>query len=75
VKTQDLMDGMLVLLITKNVEKVNISLGIESFNWVSYAGEKDRNYEVEEGTQFFHNVEEFWNKVFDDDQLDKNLNT
>ena len=42
-----------------------------SFNWLSYAGEKGRNYAVEEGTQFFDNVEEFWNKVFDDYQLDK----
>lgn len=44
-----------------------------SFNWLSYAGEKGRNYAVEEGTQFFDNVEEFWTKVFNDYQLDKNL--
>lgn len=41
-----------------------------SFNWLSYAGEKGRNYAVEEGTQFFDNVEDFWKKVFDDYQLE-----
>lgn len=44
-----------------------------SFNWLSYAGEKGRNYAVEEGTQFFDNVEDFWNKVFDDYQFDKKI--
>lgn len=42
-----------------------------SFNWLSYAGEKGRNYAVEEGTQFFDNVAEFWDKVFDDYELNK----
>lgn len=42
-----------------------------SFNWLSYAGEKGRNYAVEEGTQFFDNVEEFWDKVFDDYELNR----
>lgn len=41
-----------------------------SFNWLSYAGEKGRNYAVEEGTQFFDNVEIFWKKIFQEYQLD-----
>lgn len=45
-----------------------------SFNWLSYAGEKGKNYAVEEGTQFFNNVEGFWEKVFKDYKLDFELN-
>ena len=41
-----------------------------SFNWLSYAGEKGRNYAVEEGTQFFDNVEAFWEKIFQEYQLE-----
>lgn len=45
-----------------------------SFNWLSYAGEKGKNYAVEEGTQFFNNVEGFWEKVFKDYKLGFELN-
>ena len=41
-----------------------------SYNWLSYSGNENENYAVEEGTQFFDNVEKFWKKVFTDYQLD-----
>lgn len=42
-----------------------------SYNWLSYSGNENENYAVEEGTQFFDNVEQFWRKVFKDYQLDE----
>jgi hypothetical protein len=35
-----------------------------SFNWLSYSGNENVHYAVEEGTQFFDNVKEYWQKVF-----------
>lgn len=46
-----------------------------SFNWLSYSGKEGENYAVEEGTQFFDNVDGFWKRVFDDYKLDSNLLT
>jgi hypothetical protein len=37
-----------------------------SYNWLSYSGNENENYAVEEGTQFFNNVKEFWTKIFTD---------
>lgn len=42
-----------------------------SFNWLSYMGDESESYAVEEGTQFFDNVQEFWEKVFSEYQLNK----
>lgn len=44
-----------------------------SFNWLSYIGDESESYAVEEGTQFFDNVEDFWQKVFSEYQLNKSL--
>ncbi|RMG28930.1 MAG: hypothetical protein D6730_04790 [Bacteroidetes bacterium] len=44
-----------------------------SFNWLSYIGDESESYAVEEGTQFFDNVQAFWQKVFSEYQLDKSL--
>lgn len=44
-----------------------------SFNWLSYSGNETENYAVEEGTQFFDNVKDYWQKVFSDYQFDLNL--
>lgn len=44
-----------------------------SYNWLSYSGNENENYAVEEGTQFFDNVEHFWRRVFKDYQLDESL--
>lgn len=44
-----------------------------SYNWLSYSGNEKENYAVEEGTQFFNNVKEFWRKVFSDYKLDESL--
>ncbi|MGC4035219.1 MAG: hypothetical protein QM764_04595 [Chitinophagaceae bacterium] len=42
-----------------------------SYNWLSYSGNENENYAVEEGTQFFDNVEKFWKRVFKDYKLDE----
>jgi len=44
-----------------------------SFNWLSYMGDESQSYAVEEGTQFFDNVQEFWQKIFTEYQLNKSL--
>jgi len=44
-----------------------------SFNWLSYSGNETENYAVEEGTQFFNNVKEFWTSVFSEYQFDRAL--
>jgi hypothetical protein len=44
-----------------------------SYNWLSYSGNENENYAVEEGTQFFDNVEKFWQKVFNDYQFEHSL--
>lgn len=44
-----------------------------SFNWLSYSGKESDNYAVEEGTQFFNNIEQFWKRVFTDNQFDLTL--
>jgi hypothetical protein len=44
-----------------------------SYNWLSYSGNENENYAVEEGTQFFDNVEKFWQKVFKDYQFEHSL--
>jgi hypothetical protein len=44
-----------------------------SYNWLSYGGNETANYAVEEGTQFFSNVKEFWRKVFEDYKFDLEL--
>jgi hypothetical protein len=44
-----------------------------SYNWLSYSGNENENYAVEEGTQFFDNVEPFWRKIFKDYQLNESL--
>jgi hypothetical protein len=44
-----------------------------SFNWLSYSGKETENYAVEEGTQFFNNVNKFWKKVFADYKFDESL--
>lgn len=44
-----------------------------SFNWLSYIGDETESYAVEEGTQFFDNVERFWYKVFSDYKLDQTI--
>lgn len=44
-----------------------------SFNWLSYSGNETENYAVEEGTQFFNNVKEFWTSVFSEYQFDHTL--
>lgn len=44
-----------------------------SYNWLSYLGDESQSYAVEEGTQFFDNVKQFWGKVFSEYRLDSNL--
>jgi len=44
-----------------------------SFNWLSYNANEDDNYAVEEGTQFFDNVKDFWINVFSDYSFDCTL--
>ncbi len=44
-----------------------------SFNWLSYIGDESESYAVEEGTQFFDNVEGYWHKVFSDYKLDQTI--
>lgn len=41
-----------------------------SYNWLSYSGNENENYAVEEGTQFFNNVVQFWKNVFNGYKLE-----